>query len=52
MADRKLLPGKFVWFELVTKDAKRAQAFYGDVLGWKVSAFPDGQLHLRDDLRR
>lgn len=34
------LPGKFVWFELVTKDAKRAQAFYGEVLGWKVEAAP------------
>ena len=36
------LPGKFVWFECVTRDAKRAQAFYGEVLGWKVEAFPMG----------
>lgn len=39
------LEGKFVWFELVTRDArdaKRAQAFYGEVLGWKVQAFPMG----------
>src|SRR2546428_14129032 len=42
MADRKLLPGKFVWFELVAKDTKKAQAFYGEVLGWKVQAFPMG----------
>jgi len=42
MADRKLLPGKFVWFELVAKDAKKAQAFYGEVLGWKVQPFPMG----------
>ena len=42
MADRKLLPGKFVWFELVSKDAKKAQAFYGEVLGWKVQQFPMG----------
>src|SRR3989454_6893643 len=42
MADRKLLPGKFVWFELVSKDAKKAQAFYGEVLGWKVQPFPMG----------
>src|SRR5580704_8632783 len=40
MADRKLIPGKFVWFELFTRDAKKAQSFYGDVLGWKVQAFP------------
>lgn len=42
MSDRKLLPGKFVWFELVSKDAKTAQAFYGEVLGWKVEPFPMG----------
>ena len=42
MSDRKPLPGKFVWFELVSKDAKKAQAFYGEVLGWKVQAFPMG----------
>ena len=34
--------GKFVWFELVTKDAKKAQAFYGEVLGWKVESYPMG----------
>jgi uncharacterized protein len=38
----KLLPGKFVWFELVTPDAKKAQAFYGEVLGWSAKAFPMG----------
>lgn len=37
------LQGKFVWFELVTRDAKKAQAFYGEVLGWKVTAFPMGE---------
>jgi predicted enzyme related to lactoylglutathione lyase len=42
MSDRKPLPGKFVWFELVSKDAKKAQTFYGEVLGWKVQAFPMG----------
>src|SRR5690349_14405775 len=34
--------GKFGWFELVTKDAKKAQAFYGEVLGWKVESYPMG----------
>jgi uncharacterized protein len=43
MTDRKLLPGKFVWFELVSKEAKKAQAFYGEVLGWRVVPFPMGQ---------
>ncbi len=36
------LPGKFVWFELVSRDARKAQAFYGEVLGWKVEAMPMG----------
>ena len=38
----KKLPGKFVWFELVGADNKKAQAFYGEVLGWKVEPFPMG----------
>src|SRR5215471_13070935 len=42
MSDRKPLPGKFVWFELVSNDPKRAQVFYGEVLGWKVEAFSMG----------
>ena len=42
MTDRKPLPGKFVWFELVSRDPKKAQVFYGDVLGWKVRVFPMG----------
>ena len=42
MSDRKPLPGKFVWFELVSKDGKKAQAFYGEVLGWRVEPFPMG----------
>jgi predicted enzyme related to lactoylglutathione lyase len=42
MANRKQLPGKFVWFELVTGDARRAQSFYGEVLGWKIKPFAMG----------
>jgi predicted enzyme related to lactoylglutathione lyase len=42
MSDRKQLPGKFTWFEHVCPDPKRAQAFYGEVLGWKVQPFPMG----------
>jgi predicted enzyme related to lactoylglutathione lyase len=37
-----LLPGKFVWFEHVSSDHKKAQAFYGEVLGWKVEGSPMG----------
>jgi uncharacterized protein len=36
------LPGKFVWYEHVSNDAKRAQAFYAEVLGWKTLAMPMG----------
>jgi predicted enzyme related to lactoylglutathione lyase len=42
MTDRKQLPGKFVWFELRTREVEKAQAFYGEVLGWKVRPFPLG----------
>jgi predicted enzyme related to lactoylglutathione lyase len=42
MADRKQVPGKFVWFELTTPDAKSAKTFYAEVLGWKAASFPAG----------
>ncbi|HEY2899458.1 MAG TPA: VOC family protein [Polyangia bacterium] len=45
MTERVPIPGKFVWFELVTRDPRtkeRAQAFYGEVLGWKTTPFPMG----------
>src|SRR5262249_13191797 len=40
MSDGRPLPGKFVWFEHVSTDAKRAQAFYREVLGWRIEPFP------------
>ena len=36
------LPGKFVWFEHVSGDPARAQAFYAGLLGWKVHAMEMG----------
>jgi uncharacterized protein len=42
MTDRPQLPGKFIWFEHLSQDAKKAQAFYGEVFGWKVDPFPMG----------
>jgi predicted enzyme related to lactoylglutathione lyase len=36
------LQGTFVWFELITRDIKKAQAFYGEVFGWKVSSLSMG----------
>lgn len=33
----QLLPGKFVWADLVTGDGPAAEAFYGGMFGWKFS---------------
>lgn len=30
--------GRFVWFELITADADKAKAFYGELFGWKTEA--------------
>jgi predicted enzyme related to lactoylglutathione lyase len=42
VADRKRIPGKFVWFEHASSHPEKAQAFYGDVLGWKKVDFSAG----------
>jgi predicted enzyme related to lactoylglutathione lyase len=42
MSDRKVLPGKFVWFEHVSSNTTKAQEFYSEVLGWNVKPFPMG----------
>lgn len=34
------IPGKFVWFDLVTTEPAAAQAFYGKVFGWTFQAAP------------
>jgi len=31
---RPQLPGKFVWFDLLTNDAKAAEAYYAGLFGW------------------
>lgn len=41
MSTQASYPGKFVWFEHVSGDARRAQAFYAEVLGWKTHAWGD-----------
>jgi predicted enzyme related to lactoylglutathione lyase len=38
----KHLPGTFVWYELLTGDAAKAKAFYGELFGWKSQSFPMG----------
>lgn len=42
MADRKRIPGKFVWYELQCSDVPKAQAFYAELFGWKNVPFPAG----------
>lgn len=37
------LPGKFVWFEHVSKDAAKAKAFYSGLFGWAVNPMPMGE---------
>ncbi|MDH4744273.1 VOC family protein [Sphingomonas sp. CBMAI 2297] len=32
--------GSFIWYELVTKDAAKAKAFYDSVCGWNIDAEP------------
>ncbi len=34
--------GRFVWYELLTRDVPAAIAFYGDVAGWKTEPFGSG----------
>ncbi len=31
-------PGRFVWHDLMTKDAEAAQTFYSALLGWKIES--------------
>ena len=35
--------GKFVWFDYVSKDEKKAQAFFGELFNWKPKVMPMGQ---------
>jgi predicted enzyme related to lactoylglutathione lyase len=38
----KARQGTFVWYEHMARDAGAAQAFYGDVVGWKTQPFGGG----------
>jgi uncharacterized protein len=42
MTDRKALPGKFVWFEHLSREPRKAQGFYAEVLGWRMQPFSMG----------
>jgi predicted enzyme related to lactoylglutathione lyase len=40
--------GSFIWYELLTRDAKAAKAFYDDVIGWDIDAeAPPGGMDYR-----
>lgn len=39
MQDRKQIPGKFVWYEVIAKNTEPVRAFYREVLGWRVEPF-------------
>lgn len=41
--------GEFIWYELMTKDAAQARAFYGSVVGWSIDeqAAPAGGVDYR-----
>jgi predicted enzyme related to lactoylglutathione lyase len=34
--------GRFLWYDVMTKDPKGAQAFYGKVAGWGLEPYTDG----------
>ena len=34
-------PGKFIWFELITHDLEKISAFYGKLLGWTFTPYPE-----------
>jgi uncharacterized protein len=40
LKDSKVGPSNFVWYELVTSDAKAAEAFYRGVVGWDADVQP------------
>lgn len=41
--ERRQIPGKFAWYEHVSREPKRAQAFYKEVLGWRVEPYALGK---------
>lgn len=40
----KVLPGRFVWFELVARDLEAAKGFYGELFGWKSRTIDMGPM--------
>lgn len=42
-AQAQRIPGKLIWFDLLTSNMASAQQFYGAVFGWKFADASDGQ---------
>jgi predicted enzyme related to lactoylglutathione lyase len=42
MSEQKFTPGRFVWRELMTTDAKKSRAFYSELFGWHIKTVPMG----------
>src|SRR5690349_13409615 len=42
MSQQKFTPGRFVWRELMTTDAKKSRAFYSELFGWQINTVPMG----------
>jgi uncharacterized protein len=40
---RVQIPGKFVWFDLLTNDAKAAETYYAGLFGWTFEVLKDHQ---------
>jgi len=40
MSTQRKTSTRLVWFEIPADDMERAKAFYGDLFGWKINAFP------------
>ena len=39
--------GDFIWYELMTGDARAAKRFYDPVAGWDIEAQPSGKMDYR-----
>ena len=39
--------GEFIWYELLTADARAAKAFYDPVIGWDIEAVADNPMNYR-----
>jgi hypothetical protein len=48
MAEQAQTAGAVVWFEVPASDSTRAQAFYGDLLGWQFQPYGDSDYYVSE----